>query len=137
MNTNNIKSIKKSIAIFSVIFTVALTSICFGCASTEEIPEDLTANQIMQKGHEAFGNGNYKNAERYFSTTVQRYGTNTETYIEARYELAHLYVRTKEYDKATEIFNELLEIYDYDTTGSLPTAYKKLCQMGLEQIENK
>lgn len=102
------------------------------CSTVKEIPSDLSAAQLIQLGQNAFESKNYKAAEKYFITTIQRFGTNTNNYIEAQYELAHLYNTTKQYQKAYNIFNEILQMYDY--SFDLPGAYKKLCQIGLSKI---
>ena len=112
-----------------------LLSVLFGfisCSTVKEIPSDLSAAQLIQLGQNAFESKNYKAAEKYFITTIQRFGTNTNNYIEAQYELAHLYNTTKQYQKAYNIYNEILQMYDY--SFDLPGAYKKLCQIGLSKI---
>jgi tetratricopeptide (TPR) repeat protein len=120
---------KKLTIILSTLF------ILFGissCATVKEIPSDLTANQLIQLGQKAFEAKNYKACEQYFLATIQRFGTNTNTYIEARYELGHLYITTKQYKKAYHIFKEILAMYEY--SYDLPGAYKKLSLIGLNKI---
>ena len=73
---------------------IILLSVLLGfisCSTVKEIPSDLSAAQLLQLGQNAFESKNYKAAEKYFITTIQRFGTNTNNYIEAQYELAHLY----------------------------------------------
>ena len=114
---------------------IILLSVLLGfisCSTVKEIPSDLSAAQLLQLGQNAFESKNYKAAEKYFITTIQRFGTNTNNYIEAQYELAHLYNTTKQYQKAYNIYNESLQMYDY--SFDLPGAYKKLCQIGLSKI---
>ena len=117
------------------VFTILLgLSALIGCTTTKEIPSDLTQAQLIQKGQNAFSAGDYKSAELYYKTVIQRFGNNTETYIEAKYELGHLYIKTKNYAKAQEAFDEIMEIYEYASYGDLPPAYKKLAQLGLDSI---
>ena len=120
--------------IFTLFFTVLALS---SCKSLPEIPNDLTQAQIIQKGQNAFSAGDYKVAEYYYQTSIQRYGNNTESYIESKYELGHLYLKTKDYDKAEEAFNEILELYEYAAVGDLPASYKKLANIGLGKIPKK
>ena len=120
--------------IFTLFFTVLALS---SCKSLPEIPNDLTQAQIIQKGQNAFSAGDYKVAEYYYQTSIQRYGNNTESYIESKYELGHLYLKTKDYDKAEEAFNEILELYEYAAAGDLPPSYKKLANIGLSKIPKK
>ena len=128
-------NIMKKTFIISAFFAILFL---FGaCASKTEIPNDLSQAQLIQKGQNAFGAGDYKTAEVYYKTSIQRYGNNTENYIESKYELGHLYLKTKDYDKAEEAFNEILELYEYASYGDLPAAYKKLANIGLSKIPKK
>jgi Tfp pilus assembly protein PilF len=58
----------------------------------------------------------------------------TNTYIEAKYELAHLYMKRKKYEKARTALDEILDIYNNAPSGSLPAAYKKLAQIEMAKI---
>lgn len=109
-----------------------------GCATVKEIPTDLTAAQIIQLGQDAYDLRDYKTAINCYQTVINRFGTNAVTLIEAKYELGHVYLAEKKYDKAYEIFSEILEIYDSVPYSDLPAAYKKLATIGIERIpENK
>ncbi len=114
----------------ALIFTLSFS----GCNSTKEIPDDLSAPQLLQKGQTSLDTSDFKAAEKYFLKAIELYGDNTETYIESRYELGHLYIRTKSYEKAYAALTEILEIYDLAPYGSLPPAYKKLAQLELNKI---
>ena len=124
--------------IFCTLAVLAAVIVMSSCKTVQEIPTDLSSAQIIQLGQNAFSAGDYKNAERYYQTVIQRYGMDTAVYIEARYELGHLYVKTKNYEKAYAAFSEILELYDYAMVGDLPSSYKKLAMIGMNKIpENK
>ena len=129
----NIKNRTKT-AIAIIIAGLALTFT--GCNSTKEIPDNLTAPQLLQRGQSSLDSSDYKAAEKYFLKTIELYGNDTNTYIEAKYELAHTYLKQKKYDKAYAIYSELLGLYDIYGTA-LPGSYKKLCQIGISQIPEK
>jgi len=126
---------KKIIVLLSIIALAGF--VLTGCQTVKEIPEGLTAPQLLQRGQSYYDNADYKNAEACYLATIDRFGDNTDTYIEAKYELAHLYVKTKNYDKARAALEEILEIYDYAMAGTLPAAYKKLAQIDLEKLPNR
>ncbi len=127
----NIKNrTKTAIAIIIAGLALALT----GCNSTKEIPDDLTAPQLLQRGQSSLDSSDYKAAEKYFLKTIEQYGDDTNTYIEAKYELAHLYIKTKRWEKAYDNLSEILELYDYAMAGTLPPAYKKLAQIEMDKI---
>lgn len=114
----------------------AIAVLFFSCSTTKELSAGLTAPQLLQEGQTALDGGEYKFAEKCFLQAINQYGDNTDIYIESKYELAHLYVKTKDYDKAYVILTELQEIYSH--SYSLPPAYRKLIQIEMDKIpENK
>ncbi len=125
---------KKIILTLATIATFAFIS----CATVKEVPEDYSAAQIIQMGQNAYDDKNYKTAEMCYQTAIDRYGQSSEVLLEAKYELAHVYLIQHKYDKAYPIYIEILEMYDYAGYGDLPSAYKKLAQIGISKIpENK
>lgn len=119
---------------FAALF--AATALLISCRSIKEIPEDKTSAQIIQMGQNSVALEDYKSAEYCYETVIDRYGTDPAVYVEAKYELAHTYLKQKKYDKAYAIFTEILDLYDRYGTA-LPGAYKKLCQIGMNQIPEK
>ena len=117
-----------------IILTVFASILLISCATLKSVPEDLTASQIIQMGQNYLVAGDYKSAELCYSTVLERYGTNAATYVEAKYELAHLYVKRKKYEKARNALNEILEIYDFAPAGALSPSYKKLAQIEMAKI---
>ena len=121
-----------------LFIALIFTGLVISCESTKVIPENATAAQIIQMGQNAYSSGHYTESEECYKTVIERFGDNPTTYIEAKYELGHIYAKTKQYEKAKDCFNEILELYSLDSTGKLPRTYKKLSQLGLSQIqENK
>ena len=127
---------KITLLICTIALAGALALTAVSCRTVKDIPEDLTAPQLLQRGQSCYDNADYKSAEVYYKTTIDRYGDDTNTYIEAKYELAHLYVKRKNYEKAKAALDEILELYDYAPAGSLPPAYKKLAQIEMAKIPN-
>lgn len=127
-------TIKNRTKIAVTILFTALALTLAGCNSTKNIPDDLSAPQLLQRGQASIDASDYKTAEKYYLKTIEQYGDDTNTYIEAKYELAHLYIKTKRYDKAYDNLTEILELYDYAVAGTLPAAYKKLAQIEMDKI---
>lgn len=125
---------KITLLICIIALSGALAFTAVSCRTVKDIPEDLTAPQLLQRGQSCLDNADYKSAEVYYKTTIDRYGDDTNIYIEAKYELAHLYIKRKNYDKARSALDEILELYDYAPAGSLPAAYKKLAQIEMAKI---
>ena len=125
---------KITLLICTIALSGAVAISAVSCRTVKDIPEDLTAPQLLQKGQSCFDNADYKSAEVYYLTTIERYGDDTATYVEAKYELAHLYVKRKKYEKARNALNEILEIYDFAPAGALSPSYKKLAQIEMAKI---
>lgn len=114
-----------------IFFVVVLA----GCVSApKEIPPELTAQELIQKGQSAFENGKYKESLRYYNAVTERYADSLPLYIEASYEIGHLFMKQKKYDKAAPIFQEIVEIYANSAPGTLPGAYEKLAKLELAKI---
>ena len=120
--------------LFIILSALTLIFSSVSCESTEEIPKDLSAGQLLQKGQNAYSSSNYVDAERYYLETINRFGNDIEVFVEARYELGHLYMKTKEYKKAYENFNQILKIYQTEQGSRLSPSYKKLAQNGIDKI---
>lgn len=122
-----------------IFFTAVIalsTSLFFNSCNSvpKDIPEDLTAQELIQNGQTNFENGNYKAALAYYNTAVERFNDWPAIYVEARYEIGHVYMKQNKFDKAEPVFNELAEIYRNSAPGALPAAYKKLAEIELAKI---
>ena len=107
------------------------------CNTVPKIPDDATSTQLIQMGQDALEISNYTAAETYYNAVIQRYGMDTTTYIEASYELGHLYLKQKRYEEAYQKFDEILVIFSNAEIGTIPASYKKLAEMGMERIPEK
>ena len=114
-----------------------IAMILFSCKSVpDEISEELDASQLIQLGQDNYDSGKYRAAEMYFNAVLERYGDDVKHYIEATYELGHLYMKQKRYEEAIANFNKILEIYENVPAG-IPGAYKRLSQIELEKVPQK
>ena len=121
------------------IFIIALFAGFFASCSTvpKEIPMELSAQELIQKGQAEFENGHYKASLMYYNAVTERYAEDPAVYIEATYEIGHLYLRQKKYDKAEVVLQEILDIYANAQPGTLPGAYNKLAQISMDKIKEK
>lgn len=118
------------------LFIITVSALFFGCGSTPKyVPEDLTAQEMIQKGQDYFEAGKYQHALLYYTTVTERYTDSLPVYVEASYEIGHLYMKMKKYDLARPIFLDILSIYSRITPGEIPTAYQKLSQLELDKIK--
>ena len=121
----------------TLIFAGLLGSALISCTSVPSIPGNASSTQLIQLGQDALEMNNYTAAETYYNAVIQRYGMDTSKYIEARYELGHMYSKKKDYENAYKNYSEILEIFENAEFGSLPQAYKKLAQMGINNLPEK
>lgn len=126
-------SIKKFIYILS--FAAISISVFSSCASNKPIPEDLTAQELIQNGQNHFERGHYKEALRYYNAVTERYTDSLPLYVEASYEIAHLFMKQKKYNLAQPILQEIVDLYKNVAPGELPGAYQKLAQLELNKIK--
>ena len=129
----------KKAAFFSAVMAVALSvSWLTSCqTSNPEVPANLTAREIIQKAQNAYNAGREKQALYYYDTLIARYGMNTTTYIEGKYEIAHIYVKAKKWDKALPVLNEIKNLYASSLPGSYPGEYLKMVQNDLAKVPEK
>lgn len=121
------------------IFAAALFAAIFASCSSvpKEIPEDLTAQELIQKGQNEFENGRYKASLCYYQAVTERFADTPDVYLEASYEIGHLYMKQKKYKQAEAVFTEILSIYENAQPGSLPGSYSKLSQLEMDKIRAK
>ncbi len=107
----------------------------FSCQSTQVvIPADATETELTKQAQLAYDSGNTKAAKEYYKAIIERFGDNTESLVIAKYELAHLYIKEKDYKNAQPILEEILGLYEADFSNTLPPEYKKLAQIDFAKI---
>lgn len=122
-------------SIIRLLLTLTLVLTVASCTSVpSEIPEELTAREIVQYAQTAYDDGNTKIAEKYYRALLERYGSEMEYYIEAKFEIAHLYIKKKQYDKAEPLLREILDIYANSMPGQYPSSFKKLAELDYAKI---
>lgn len=105
------------------------------CKSTQiEVPVEATNREIIQMAQTAYDNGKTNQALTYYDILLKRYGMDTATYVEGKYEIAHIYVKQKKYNLAKPILEEILGIYDSVQPGVLPGSFKKLASNDYAKI---
>ena len=123
---------KKFIFITSCVAFLALS---FSCSSVpKEIPTDKTLEELKLQAYEYSAKGKYDASEKYYRTIIERFGTNVEVQVSCEFEIAHLYVKQKKFNKAEPLLNKVLSYYEIDP--SLPAQYKKLAALDLQKVKD-
>lgn len=115
----------------------ALVLAVTGCASVPDpasIPPDTTVLELSQLGQESIDDNNYKAAEVYYQTIIDRYGTDAKSLTAAEFEIAHIRMKKKNWSEASTLLEGI--IARYETTGGtgLPPEYLVLAKNDLARI---
>lgn len=132
----DMKNIKMKNLVKLITISAAVLAFC-GCQTApKEIPEDLSALQLIQRGQDEMSNGNYAAADAYYIACIDRYQDDLKTYVEARYELAQSNYKQKKYDMAKKMYTEIVNVFDDpNAIYQVQSKYKKLANMGLNRIK--
>ncbi len=103
----------------------------------KSVPEDATVEDLTLLGQQSLDISNYKAAEVYYSTIIQRYGSDITVLVAAEYEIAHIRIKQKRWDEAEDILTRIVSYYDDAAPDMLPPHYKKLALIDLEKIPKK
>jgi len=119
------RSINRKIII--ALLATALALFLISCrSSTQTLEPDLLPAEIFQHAQEAADSGRYKQALLYYQTFQERFPEEVERNLWASYEIAFLYYKLGKYDRAVELFNELIELYDTEESAVMVQAPKIL-----------
>jgi outer membrane protein assembly factor BamD len=134
---------KTSIATFFRGTTVlAIILVLFASCKTvpepEEIPEDLTQAELFQRAQEAVDEENWEAALVYYETFLTRFPQDHANRAAAKYEVAFIYYRRGELERAEALFEQLLQDYqDPALEGALPQWPRILAEKILTIIEEE
>jgi len=123
----------KHIALAALLIT---TITAVSCVSTGpvEIPDGLTAAELIQRGQEASDRNRYEVSLQYYEAVVERFPFDIDNVIAAEYEIAFIHYKQKNYELSKTEFNALLERYNTPDQELLPAQYKILSNIVLGKI---
>jgi outer membrane protein assembly factor BamD (BamD/ComL family) len=101
----------------------------------EDIPEEMSAEELVQRAQEASDRNHYKAALQYYEALLARYQTSYDWTLTAEYEIAFIHYKQKRYGEAKEELSSLLARYDGPDAELLPQQFKRLCNIVLERIQ--
>ncbi|MDR2794027.1 MAG: tetratricopeptide repeat protein [Treponema sp.] len=115
--------------------SIFLLFLFFSCASGPvDVPQEVTADKLIQLGQEASDKNKYDQALQYYQAVIDRFPTQIDSVCGAEYEIAFIYYKQKKYDIARQKLNALLARYDEPDEELLPGEYKILAHIALEKI---
>jgi outer membrane protein assembly factor BamD (BamD/ComL family) len=112
--------------------------VLMGCQTSQvKIDDSTTAAELVQRGQAAYEWNRYKQAEQYYQAILERYPNDIEKVCEAQYEIARIHYKKRQYDLARTEMEALRERYDTPEAAILPSKFKKLADIVLDQIADK
>ena len=118
------------------ILSLILLSLAFLSCSTvpKAVPDDASVEELTLLAQDSLDVSNYKAAEFYYQTILNRYGSDLSVAIAAEYEIAHIRVKQKKWDDAKVRLINILSYYESDIASNLPAHYKILAEIDYEKI---
>jgi outer membrane protein assembly factor BamD (BamD/ComL family) len=117
--------------------SLALLACMIGaCASGPvTIPDDLTPEELVQRGQEASDRSRYKQSLQYYEAILERFPSNIDMICAAEYEIAFIHYKQKKYAESEVEFRALLSRYDSTDAELLPQQFKILAEIVLAKVE--
>jgi outer membrane protein assembly factor BamD (BamD/ComL family) len=114
-----------------------LAALAVSCVSSSpvEIPDDLTTAELIQRGQEASDKNRYEVSIQYYEAILERFPYDIDNVIAAKYEIAFIHYKQKNYPQAKTEFYQVLDHYNIPDQELLPAQFKILSNIVLEKIQ--
>jgi outer membrane protein assembly factor BamD (BamD/ComL family) len=117
---------------FALLVVLAVSCISIGPV---EIPDDLTAAELIQRGQEASDKNRYNVSIQYYEAILERFPYDIDSVIAAEYEIAFIHYKQKNYIQAKKELNQVLAHYNIPDQELLPAQFKILANIVLGKIK--
>jgi outer membrane protein assembly factor BamD (BamD/ComL family) len=128
----SIRGIRVSLIFFIVLF---VSTACV--TGPVNIPSEMSAAELIQRGQEASDRNRYNQALQYYQALLDRNITNIDLVCAAEYEIAFIHYKQNKFTDARREFGSLLERYNTPDEELLPQQFKKLSNIVLERMDEK
>jgi outer membrane protein assembly factor BamD (BamD/ComL family) len=115
-----------------VFFPLLLASCSSGPVN---IPDDITAAELIQRGQEASDRNRYAISLQYYEAIFERFPSDLASVCAGEYEIAFIHYKQKKYAEAKDEFTDLLARYEDPDEELLPPQFKILSTKALKKIE--
>ena len=110
----------------------------FACQSQlGAIDTDLSPIEFFQRAQEASDAGDYSRAVEYYQVFQEKYPEIIDRNLWSSYEIAFLYHKLGQDDRALQLFEKLLERYSQSDSQALPQGPRILAEKVKVLIENE
>ncbi len=121
------------------IFVFSLTAaLFFSCASSPApVPQDASAQKIIQLAQERYDAYDLNGANYYYQILLDRFGSDPNYMLNAKYEMAFIEYKKGRKDKALAAFKEIVARYDQPDAASLSQTWKVLSEKLIAELTAK
>ncbi|MCL2193600.1 MAG: hypothetical protein FWB78_09425 [Treponema sp.] len=120
-----------------VAIALPLGLFLFSCASTQNIPYDLSPEQLIQRAQEASDRNRFNLALQFYQALLDRNPHNLTWVVNAEYEIAFIHYRQRNFGVARAGLYALLERYEAPGGEFLPEKFRVLAHVVLGRIAER
>lgn len=125
----------KQMKIKQIASLILLCLFLFSCTSVPKTaPTDASVEDLTLLAQNSLDVSNYKAAEFYYQTILNRYGSDLSVAVAAEYEIAHIRIKQKKWNDAKERLETILDYYDSDAAEYLAPHYRVLAEIDYAKI---
>ena len=118
----------------AAIAAALLLSSCKSVPAKEEIPEELSMQELSLQGQNEIDRNNYRAAVVYYEVIIERFGADPRALTAAEYEIAHIRVKQKHWDEAKPLLEKIVARYEAAGGAGLPPEYLVLARNDLKRV---
>jgi outer membrane protein assembly factor BamD (BamD/ComL family) len=127
---------KRLVAGFLAISAISLSVLASCQSAPKDVPENLSAREIIQRAQEASDAKNYAAAVFYYETAKTRFADQAPVVCACEYEIAFIQYKTGKMAAAKAGLESLLKRYDQADAAFLPQEYRILSQKVLAKVDS-
>jgi len=129
---------KSLIRIVGLLIMACVSVLFFSCASAPApVPQDASAQKIIQLAQERYDAYDLNGAKYYYQILLDRFGSDPNYTMNAKYEMAFIEYKKGNKDKAIAAFKEIIARYDEADASSLSPTWKVLSEKLLAELTAK
>ncbi len=127
---------RRSLIRVVALLTFAFVSVLFfSCASSPApVPQDASAQKIIQLAQERYDTYDLNGASYYYQVLLDRYGSDPNYMLNAKYEMAFIEYKKGHKDQAVAAFKEIVARYDAPDAAALSQTWKVLSEKMIAEL---
>lgn len=125
----------RSLRIIGFWMFASLSVLFFSCASAPPpVPQDASPQKIIQLAQERYDAYDLDGASYYYQVLLERYGSDPNYMLNAKYELAFIEYKRGNKDQALAAFKEIVARYEEPDASRLSPTWKLLSEKMIAKL---